>query len=92
MGLETSKAVHQMPVCEATKSKIACIGWARNVAGRRSKSTSTSTSAAWDDIIPRELFPSDRKAAVDLPQELTFLEVETALPKLSPLPASGGSG
>ncbi|KAK4106231.1 hypothetical protein N658DRAFT_490835 [Parathielavia hyrcaniae] len=31
-------------------------------------------------------------AAVDLPHELMFLEVETALPKLSPLPVSGGSG
>ncbi|KAL2125954.1 hypothetical protein VTI74DRAFT_2149 [Chaetomium olivicolor] len=30
--------------------------------------------------------------AVDLPHELTFLEIETALPKLSPLPVSGGSG
>ncbi|KAK0736801.1 anaphase-promoting complex, cyclosome, subunit 4-domain-containing protein [Apiosordaria backusii] len=29
---------------------------------------------------------------LDLPHELTFLEVETALPKLSPLPVSGGSG
>ncbi|XXG96668.1 hypothetical protein Hte_002958 [Hypoxylon texense] len=92
MGLETNKAVHQMPICEAAKSKITCIGWARNVAGRRSKFTSTSTSAPWEDILPRDLFPSDTKADVNLPRELTFLEVETALPKLSPLPASGGSG
>ncbi|KAI1781496.1 anaphase-promoting complex, cyclosome, subunit 4-domain-containing protein [Hypoxylon cercidicola] len=94
MGLESNKAVHQMPVCEAAKSKITCIGWARNIAGKRLKSTSTTTSATWEDAVSRDLFPSDKEVAVDLdlPRELTFLEVETALPKLSPLPASGGSG
>lgn len=92
MGLETNKAVHQMPVCEAGKSRITCIGWARNNAGKRQNSASESSTVSWEDIIPRDLFPSSRKTAVDLPRELTFLEVETALPKLSPLPASGGSG
>ncbi|KAI1808750.1 anaphase-promoting complex, cyclosome, subunit 4-domain-containing protein [Daldinia bambusicola] len=92
MGLETNKAVHQMPVCEMGKSRITCIGWARNNAGKRQNSTPASSTISWEDIIPRDVFPSSRKAAVDLPRELTFLEVESALPKLSPLPASGGSG
>ncbi|KAI1654284.1 anaphase-promoting complex, cyclosome, subunit 4-domain-containing protein [Daldinia decipiens] len=92
MGLETNKAVHQMPVCEAGKARITCIGWARNNAGKRQNSASESSTVSWEDIIPRDLFPSSRKTAVDLPRELTFLEVESALPKLSPLPASGGSG
>lgn len=92
MGLESNKAVHQMSVCEAGKSKITHIGWARNNAGRRSSPTSGPSSIPWEDIVSRDLLPGGKKTAVDLPRELTFLEVETALPKLSPLPASGGSG
>jgi len=34
----------------------------------------------------------ERKDLLDLPHELKFLDVETALPKISPLPLSGGSG
>ncbi|KAI1458241.1 anaphase-promoting complex, cyclosome, subunit 4-domain-containing protein [Annulohypoxylon moriforme] len=92
MGLETSKAVHQMPICEAGKSRITCIGWGRNNAGKHTNSASTSSSLPLEDVISTGLFPSGKKPVVDLPRELTFLEVETALPKLSPLPASGGSG
>ncbi|KAI2626536.1 anaphase-promoting complex, cyclosome, subunit 4-domain-containing protein [Hypoxylon sp. NC1633] len=91
MGLETNKAVHQIRVCDAGKSQITCIGWAHNNAGTRSDSTSAPSTVPWEDLLSRELFPSGKKAAADLPRELTFLEVETALPKLSPLPVSGGS-
>ncbi|KAI8960282.1 anaphase-promoting complex, cyclosome, subunit 4-domain-containing protein [Daldinia sp. FL1419] len=92
MGLETNKAVHQMPVCEAGKSRITCIGWARNNTRKRQNSISEPSAVSWENIMPRDFFPSNKKTVVDLPRELTFLEVETALPKLSPLPASGGSG
>ncbi|KAI1501279.1 anaphase-promoting complex component Cut20/Apc4 [Biscogniauxia marginata] len=92
VGLETSKAVHQMPISEAGKSKITCIGWARNNAGRRLSSTGKSSSKTWEDLSSHGLDACDKKAALDLPRELTFLEIETALPKISPLPASGGSG
>ncbi|KAI0901529.1 anaphase-promoting complex, cyclosome, subunit 4-domain-containing protein [Annulohypoxylon nitens] len=92
MGLETNKAVHQMPICEAGKSRITCIGWGRNNSGKRPDSASTASSLPVEDVLSTGLFPSGKKPIVDLPRELTFLEVETALPKLSPLPASGGSG
>lgn len=92
MGLETNKAVHQMPICEAGKSRITCIGWGRNNSGKRPDSASTASSLPLEDVLSTGLFPSGKKPIVDLPRELTFLEVETALPKLSPLPASGGSG
>ncbi|KAJ8125266.1 hypothetical protein O1611_g8373 [Lasiodiplodia mahajangana] len=47
---------------------------------------------AWEQLASQGLDLSKKKSAADLPRELTFLEIETALPKLSPLPASGGSG
>ncbi|KAI0382736.1 anaphase-promoting complex, cyclosome, subunit 4-domain-containing protein [Hypomontagnella monticulosa] len=91
MGLETNKAVHQMQICQAGKSRITCIGWARNNARTRQNATTSSTLAV-EDLVPQDLLLDSKKTAVDLPRELTFLEVETALPKLSPLPASGSSG
>ncbi len=92
MGLESSKAVHQMPVCDPATSKITCIGWARNNAGRRSNIQDNPSIPAWEDLVSRGLESGDLKAMSDLPRDLTFLEVETALPKISPLPVSGGFG
>ncbi|KAI0549467.1 anaphase-promoting complex, cyclosome, subunit 4-domain-containing protein [Xylaria curta] len=92
MGLETNKAVHQMAICEGGKFKITSIGWAQNLAGKRPASTAQSSSRTWEQLASQGLDLSKKKPAADLPRELTFLEIETALPKLSPLPASGGSG
>ncbi|KAL8328790.1 hypothetical protein RB597_004515 [Gaeumannomyces tritici] len=48
-----------------------------------------------DDLVPGVLdgvAPDERSDMLDLPREVTFLDVETSLPKLSPLPVSGGTG
>jgi anaphase-promoting complex subunit 4 len=92
MGLENSKAVHQIPVCEAGKGNITCIGWARNYAGRRSVKGTKNGHSALQDLSLESLSIGEKGSTLDLTKELTFLEVETSLPKLSPLPASGGSG
>ncbi|EMR64639.1 putative anaphase-promoting complex component cut20 apc4 protein [Eutypa lata UCREL1] len=92
MGLESSKAVHQMAVCDPTQSKITCIGWARNNAGKRSNIRENPSIPAWKEVASRKFDPGDMRIAGDLPRDLTFLEIETALPKISPLPISGGSG
>jgi anaphase-promoting complex subunit 4 len=92
MGLESSKAVHHIRVYEAgaAPAKIGFIGWSRNVTGEAKKRRRMQGKGSGRDI----LLDGDRTGdvALDLPHELTFLEVETALPKLSPLPVSGGSG
>ncbi|KAF2969264.1 hypothetical protein GQX73_g4344 [Xylaria multiplex] len=92
MGLETSKAVHQITICEAGESNITSIGWAQNLAGKRPVSATQSPIKTWEQLASQGLDLIKKKPAADLPRELTFLEIETALPKLSPLPASGGSG
>ena len=94
LGLETNKAVHQIPVCEAAGSTITCIGWARNHVARRSLPSADSLTSALHGLHLSEggAAGSRHKVPLDLPRELMFLEVETALPKISPLPASGGSG
>jgi anaphase-promoting complex subunit 4 len=92
LGLENSKAVHQIPVCGAGKTKITCIGWARNHAGKRPVASTKDAASAWHSLSLQGLNVNEKQGTLDLPRELAFLEVETALPKLSPLPASGGSG
>lgn len=89
MGLENNKAAHHIEVCPNTDAKITHIGWARCNIPSQSLQLGSSQLASefakeWDD---RDPSPSN------LPQELVFLEVETALPKISPLPSgSAGSG
>ncbi|KAK6851835.1 Anaphase-promoting complex component Cut20/Apc4 [Apiospora arundinis] len=94
LGLENNKAIHQIPVCEAGSSRaITYIGWAQNLTGRRSSQATESVTAALQGLsLDDDRDESDHKEVLDLPRELTFLEIETALPKISPLPASGGSG
>ncbi|KAK8117459.1 anaphase-promoting complex component cut20 apc4 [Apiospora kogelbergensis] len=94
LGLENSKAIHQIPVCESGSSgAITYIGWAQNLTGRRPSQATESVTAALQGLsLNGDSDGSDRKEVLDLPRELRFLETETALPKISPLPASGGSG
>ena len=51
-----------------------------------------ASNPTWEKLISEELDSNEKMDLVDLPHELTFLEVDTALPKISPLPVSGGSG
>ncbi|POR37186.1 Coatomer subunit delta [Tolypocladium paradoxum] len=88
MGLENNKAAHHIPVCEKSQTRITHIGWASgNITNRASKPISSRLK----ENISEEWSRQGEELPVDLPQELTFLEVDTALPKISPLP-SGSAG
>ncbi|KAH8686721.1 anaphase-promoting complex, cyclosome, subunit 4-domain-containing protein [Ilyonectria robusta] len=90
MGLENNKAAHHIQVCESPGTRITHIGWASsNIAA---KSTSAVAQAIRNGLSKEGSLSGD-DAPMDLPRELTFLEVDTALPKISPLPsASAGAG
>jgi anaphase-promoting complex subunit 4 len=92
MGLESSKAVHVIRVSGGGDEggKIGFIACGRNATGESRRRRRVKKG----DQDRRLLLDGEHTGdvAVDLPRELTFLEVETALPKLSPLPVSGGSG
>ncbi|KAL7929912.1 anaphase-promoting complex, cyclosome, subunit 4 domain-containing protein [Trichoderma chlorosporum] len=85
MGLENNKAAHQIPVCDKAEATITHIGWSTAIIA--SKSDSAISSKLGDEFTEGWTQPGG-KLPLDLPQELTFLEVETALPKISPLPMS----
>lgn len=85
MGLENNKAAHSIRVLEGGKAAISHVAWTRNSVSKRGKKDARGPS--WQSVLGKE------DALPDLPRELMFLEVDTALPKISPLPsASAGSG
>ena len=90
-GFENAKAAHQIPITEKGQSKFAYIAWSRNLIVKRGKDASFAESS-WTGLLDEDVDSQDKENVLDLPTELTFIEVDTALPKLSPLPVSGGSG
>lgn len=90
MGLENNKAAHHIPVCDKAEATITHIGWSTAIIA--SKSDGAIANRLGDEFTQGWTEPG-AKTPLDLPQELTFLEVETALPRISPLPtSSAGAG
>jgi anaphase-promoting complex subunit 4 len=93
MGLENNKAAHHLHVSQDPSTEITHIAWCANNVGNRTATTVKKGGSPWRDQLSKELDISGNGAPMDLPRELTFLEVDTALPKISPLPsASAGEG
>ncbi|EJT81403.1 hypothetical protein GGTG_01383 [Gaeumannomyces tritici R3-111a-1] len=95
-GIESTKALHQISPRESPQAKVEYLGWTRNWTGKaHTRLAKSARSAALADLVPGVLdgvAPDERSDMLDLPREVTFLDVETSLPKLSPLPVSGGTG
>ncbi|KAF4340931.1 anaphase-promoting complex subunit 4 [Fusarium beomiforme] len=90
MGLENNKAAHHIKVGESPGNKITHIGWASSSIADKS---SNALNQALKDGQGRDSTQDGDGLPLDLPRELTFLEIDTALPKISPLPSSSaGSG
>ncbi|KPM46299.1 hypothetical protein AK830_g353 [Neonectria ditissima] len=90
MGLENNKAAHHIPVCESSEARITHIGWSSNIIADKGANI---VAQALKSGLSTDLGYGGDDVPMDLPRELTFLEVDTALPKISPLPsASAGAG
>ncbi|KAL7784553.1 anaphase-promoting complex, cyclosome, subunit 4 domain-containing protein [Trichoderma ceciliae] len=90
MGLENNKAAHHIPVCDKAEAAITHIGWSTAIIASK---TDDAVSSRLGNEVTQGWTEPGGKVPLDLPQELTFLEIETALPKISPLPtSSAGAG
>lgn len=90
MGLENNKTAHRIRITEDSSVKITHIGWSCNAVNR---GDSQQPSTSWQDVLAEELDFPGRPPTLDLPRELTFLEIDVSLPKISPLPpGSAGEG
>ncbi|CAK7236725.1 hypothetical protein SCUCBS95973_009705 [Sporothrix curviconia] len=83
VGLESPKAVHQIRLYHGTPVAVTYVSWAKNLVGRQE---------AWQSGLLESQDEQQSSDMLDLPQVLLFLEVEDDLPKLPPLPVSGGTG
>ncbi|EFQ28492.1 anaphase-promoting complex component Cut20/Apc4 [Colletotrichum graminicola] len=96
MGLENNKAAHHIRVCgdnTTAAPNITHIGWSRNTVGKAGFRYQKTSSQPWQKLMSEELELPAGHASLDFPRELTFLEVDSALPKISPLPSSSaGAG
>lgn len=85
---------HEPPAPEP----ITYIAWARNLTGKRHFSnghdelTAKLRGLGLDHDGTEGNSGEDPDAMLDLPHALTFLEIDASLPKISPLPVSGGTG
>lgn len=86
MGLENTRAAHHIDICpRSASSSISHIGWACTQIVPR--------ASTLPPAIRGESLGQGTGSTADLPRELTFLEIDTALPLISPLPGgSAGSG
>lgn len=104
--MENTKAVHRITVSQqpadpdADPEPIIYVAWARNLTGKRHFGTDHDIASrlrglvlsSVDDFGQGGSGGSGPDDLVDLPHALTFLEIDTSLPKISPLPVSGGIG
>jgi anaphase-promoting complex subunit 4 len=90
MGLENNKAAHHIKVGESSGNEITHIGWSSS---RIADNRSSAVAQALKNNTDKDKSFNGDGLPLDLPRELTFLEIDTALPKISPLPSSSaGSG
>ena len=88
----TGKAIHQMNFVFHSTSQICCLGWSINsTANQRTPQSPSSLGhdTSLDDLLTRRGKTLAPDEAPDLPADLAFLDVESLLPRLSPLALGG---
>ncbi|KAG9233604.1 anaphase-promoting complex, cyclosome, subunit 4-domain-containing protein [Amylocarpus encephaloides] len=88
IGSESAKIVHQFSTGEAV-SGITCMGWGSNATNK--SSSSTKRNASWEEVLNSSGLQDDEKFSLDLPRDLSMIDIEISLPKLSLLAAGGSS-
>jgi anaphase-promoting complex subunit 4 len=89
VGAESSKIVHQFNTGDEV-SGVTCMGWAANSTNTSSSESSRKSPESWEAFLAEDRILSDDAASLDLPRDLSLIDIETSLPKLSVL-AAGGS-
>lgn len=92
VGAESSKNVHQIAIGPHGATGITCLGWASSFTGKRSTGVGpVKDGSSWQNIFEEALDGAGEREIVDLPRDLTLIDIESSLPKLSVLPAGSTS-
>lgn len=87
VSAESSKIVLQFSTGEHVGG-VTCMGWATNLI-KRAGSSSSRAVESWGSFLSADGGLSDEKVPLDLPQDLSLIDIEISLPKLSVLAAGG---
>ncbi|KAH7418296.1 anaphase-promoting complex, cyclosome, subunit 4-domain-containing protein [Cadophora sp. MPI-SDFR-AT-0126] len=90
VSAESSKIVLQFSAGDNVGG-VTCMSWAANTMHRSSSSSSKKKVESWASFLATDGDLSDEKAPLDLPQDLSLIDIEISLPKLSVLAAVGNS-
>jgi anaphase-promoting complex subunit 4 len=68
------------------------MGWASNLTSRKINEVGSKRGPeSWEHLLEENDTFSENKVPSDLPRDLTLIDIETSLPKLSVLAAGGSS-
>jgi len=68
------------------------MGWASNLTSRKPASIRSKQSRqSWEDIFAQDDDFSESKTILDLPRDLSLIDIEISMPKLSVLTTGGSS-
>ncbi|KAJ6156202.1 Anaphase-promoting complex subunit 4 [Penicillium chrysogenum] len=89
------RIIKEQPNPKNPTPKAMCVGWGVNFTDSKAAQRHLHESAGQisvDDLLSPGVYPSKAGAMLkaDLPRELALLDIESSLPKLSTLPATGG--
>jgi anaphase-promoting complex subunit 4 len=83
--------VHQFTAGDMV-SGVTWLGWATNLTNKSSSSVSAGKGfGSWGSFLTADGILSEEKTPLDLPRDLSLIDIETSLPKLSVLAAAGTS-
>jgi anaphase-promoting complex subunit 4 len=83
--------VHQFTTGDQVAG-VTCLGWATNLASKSTSSMSAGQNhGSWGTFLTDDGLLDEEKMPLDLPRDLSLIDIETSLPKLSVLAAVGSS-
>lgn len=93
VGAESSKTVHQFSTSTDDQdiAGVTCMGWASNLIAKKPSITDSKKNSSWNELLIGQSEFSGEKTPLDLPRDLTLIDIETSMPKLSVLTAGGTS-
>lgn len=92
VGAESSKTVHQIATGPHGATGITCLGWVSISTGtRRTELGPSKDRSSLQSLFEERLDGAEDQDTLDLPRDLTLIDIESSLSKLSILPAGSTS-
>lgn len=89
VGANSSKTVHEIPISQKNASTVTCIGWGSCFTGKPGTDGSDNQEKSWIDAIGQTSVLREKSTVLNLPRDLSLIDVESSMPQLSVLPVGG---